>query len=631
MSHTNDLTNDILQFLKRHEMWYHIVERETSSGRHKEAVCNCPFCEDTELKFSINIKTGMWNCFHLNRCGRKGSFDKLALLLGDKKEYGKFSKQVIGVKNMSEYRKEPVNQKTIKELSEETYAFFESRCIPRDIVKKCGDAVQESVVGGKKYVCFVHKQDEDGRNSISYIQARSITNPKPGQHKKDIRSLTTNPMQTLWLKDIVDKNKKYLYITEGQLDALAMLTYGFENVVSIPQGVESTAWIEYDWDFVNSFKDVYLLFDNDPIGNAKAVEVGRRLATKVHIVKLPLKDMNDCLIYFKVKKDKDGKNIDQLSARSLKNLVHKSGLVPVKEITKPSDYREELFQFANNPNQIKGRSTGFKTVDRLINGLREGELTLFSGYAGSGKSTFLNQLVLNLISDQENPEKVCIASFELSPRGLLFWMSQQALQQSLSVNDSSESLKTKIDIAMKIIDENLYFIKQQDEIGIDHLLRLIELSYRRDQARFFIVDSLMCIENNEKDEHRGQTVIIRKLKTLAKKLDIHIILVAHPRKTDGFSILRMQDICGSSNITNLADNLLIMHKVSEEYRKYEMEKNANKEKKSLPTTKIPNASCFLYCDKFRFDGDMNYRAYFNYNKPTSSFFPCDIDGELLSA
>jgi len=623
---SSDLTTSIFDFLKRHKMWYRLVERSNANGYQKEAVCNCPFCEDTEEKFSINIQTGMWNCFHLNRCGRKGSFDTLALLLGDKKEYRKFSKQVLGVKNMKEYRKEPVNQKTQKSLSDDIYNFFEARCIPKEIVKQCNGAIQETEIHGKKYVCFVHILDEDGEKNISYIQARSIENPKPGQQKKDILSLTKNPMQTLWLKEKCDTSKKYLYITEGHFDTLAMLTYGFDNVVSIPQGVESTDWIEHDWDFVNSFKNVYLIFDNDPIGNAKAVEAGRRLATKVRIAKLPLKDMNDCLIYLKTKKDKDGKEISALSAKNLKNLIHKANPVPVKEITKPSDYRDELLKFVSNPNQIQGRTTGFRTVDRLINGLREGELTLFSGYAGSGKSTFLNQMVLNLISDTQNPEKVCIASFELSPKSLLFWMGQQTLRQSLSKKESEENLKTKIDLFMKVVDENLYFIKQQDEIGIDHLLRLIELSHRRDQVNFFIVDSLMCIENNEKDEHRGQTVIIRKLKTIAKKLDIHIILVAHPRKTDGFSVLRIQDICGSSNITNLADNLLIIHKITEEYRKYENENNAKREKIGLPTVKVSNASCFMYCDKFRFDGDMNYKAYFNYDKETTFFTPCDVDG-----
>ena len=51
--------------------------------RSGELVANCPFCSDTERKFSINAETGAWKCFHQNRCGRSGSFWTLQRELGD--------------------------------------------------------------------------------------------------------------------------------------------------------------------------------------------------------------------------------------------------------------------------------------------------------------------------------------------------------------------------------------------------------------------------------------------------------------------------------------------------------------------------------------------------------------------
>ena len=72
---------------------------------------------------------------------------------------------------------------------------------------------------------------------------------------------------------------------------------------------------------------------------------------------------------------------------------------------------------------------------------------------------------------------------------------------------------------------------------------------------------------------------------MAKRENIHVILVCHPRKEQSYHMLRMESISGSSDLVNLADNVVIVHRggtdlhrrmteffsqiIADEYQKYD--------------------------------------------------------------
>ncbi len=61
-----------------------------------------------------------------------------------------------------------------------------------------------------------------------------------------------------------------------------------------------------------------------------------------------------------------------------------------------------------------------------------------------------------------------------------------------------------------------------------------------------------------------QSQFVQELSELAKKLDIHIHFVCHPRKVTSF--LRKIDISGSADLTNIADNVFILHRVNNDFK-----------------------------------------------------------------
>ena len=72
------------------------------------------------------------------------------------------------------------------------------------------------------------------------------------------------------------------------------------------------------------------------------------------------------------------------------------------------------------------------------------------------------------------------------------------------------------------------------------------------------------ISSYDGDKYSQQTQFINDLKEFAKVKNIHIILVCHPRKESGF--LRKESISGTADLTNLCDNLFIIHRVGKDFQ-----------------------------------------------------------------
>ena len=99
----------------------------------------------------------------------------------------------------------------------------------------------------------------------------------------------------------------------------------------------------------------------------------------------------------------------------------------------------------------------------------------------------------------------------------------------------------------------------------------------------------MQIDTLSSDEYREQKDIMEKLRTFAVNRNVHIHLVAHPRKSDKSSLrLTIYDVLGSSNLVNKAYNVISIMRVdnmdnsSNEYEK--LQKDMLKEKYDITKT-----------------------------------------------
>lgn len=210
--------------------------------------------------------------------------------------------------------------------------------------------------------------------------------------------------------------------------------------------------------------------------------------------------------------------------------------------------------------------TGFKRLDSKIIGMYLGELSITTGRNAAGKSSWLNQVALNAIS---SGFKVGIWSGELDDKRLMPWISLAAAGPSNVIRDETKEnfyyVDSKTDQRIKrwlskklYIYNNKYFSKwEQIKYALDILVKK--------GVKLFILDNLMAMDISgfEGDSNEKQKQFLLGASAFCKQNDVHVIIVAHPRKEMTF--LRKESIAGSGDISNLVDNIFIVHRVNQDF------------------------------------------------------------------
>lgn len=216
--------------------------------------------------------------------------------------------------------------------------------------------------------------------------------------------------------------------------------------------------------------------------------------------------------------------------------------------------------------QLEGVKTGFIELDRSIVQLNMSEVTLLSGSNSSGKSSWLNTLILNIIQQKY---KVALWSGELRPDIQKTWLQMVAAgKDNMKPSGFSEGKYYVPTLIAEKIDQWLdgKFFLYNNEYGntweqIFHDMKELLSA----GVKVFVLDNLFSLNIDllDGDRNNKQKELILQIKEFAKKNMSHIILVAHPRKTMAF--LRKNDISGTSDLTNAVDNVFIIHRVNNDF------------------------------------------------------------------
>ena len=215
---------------------------------------------------------------------------------------------------------------------------------------------------------------------------------------------------------------------------------------------------------------------------------------------------------------------------------------------------------------LENVKTGFTELDHAIVGLNMSEVTLLSGSNSSGKSSWLNSLLLNIVQQGTN---VALWSGELRPDILKAWIQMVAA--------GKEHLRPSS------YGDGKYYVPQGVGEQIDHWLDGRFFLYNNEygtkwqqifhdmqellkaQVKVFVLDNLFSLDIDlfDGDRNNKQKELILQIKDFAKTNNVHIILVAHPRKS--LTFLRKNDISGTSDLTNAVDNVFIVHRVNNDF------------------------------------------------------------------
>lgn len=348
-------------------------------------------------------------------------------------------------------------------------------------------------------------------------------------------------------------------ITEGELDALAALQVGYPRTVSVPDGAppqqletESSQakeeaergrkyeYLEHAKSALRDAREIILATDGDEKGRFLSHDLSIRLGkARCKWVRYPkdCKDLNDTLLRY--------------GERGVHEVFRRAEWCKVDGIYRMSELP---------PYPVRRRfTTGMPWLDKHYR-IRMGDFAVVTGIPGDGKSTWVNDMLCRVAT--EHGWRVAIASFEQHPqsdhrRALRDWyLGMPAFDEEggRGLLVSQQELAE----ADAWIDQHFVFIVPSDDdlANLSWTLEKCAAAVIRHGVRVVLIDPWNELDHDRPGdmsltEYTGKA--IKEFKRLARSLDVHVIVVAHPTKVGGGERPGLYSISDSAHWANKPD------------------------------------------------------------------------------
>lgn len=533
-----------------------------TSKNSRELICQCFFCDKPD-KMYINSQSGMYHCFS---CDTKGNMISLKKHFGDLMEVREEKRRLILPSIVKEQDFNSFHESLISS-PDANYArmyLLEKRGITDETIKKYKLGFKKEIPIAKDlqqpkggWILFPYLYDK-GKN-CTYIKARNID--KGYQYKyKHFKKGNDFP---LYAPNGINIDEP-LIITSGELDCLSLIQLGFENVVSFSTGEKSLSPM-YLRQLADA-KDIIVLFDNDSAGEMgaeKAINALGGYRTKKATLPewfndINCKDINDYLVNGAKKQD-------------LELIINKAEYVLGSSVRHISYFTNNLVDRYKNKDKMLGESTGWKELDMLIKGLRKGELIVVTSESGSGKTTFVSNLALNLM---ERGKPVFFWSAEVKTENQIdIFVRQMGKNDPWELSDQELML-----IQEKLNSFQLFDFSGYDGFNLQMIENSLEYAIRTLGIEYVFVDHLhYIIDEGAKNEREQISSVMKLFEKLAIKHNVCFVVVAHPKSsntTNGENyIVQMGALKGTSSIKQLASVIISLYRPRKEDRSDILDEN----------------------------------------------------------
>lgn len=503
----------------------------------------CPYCLGGKNRdrdtFAINLRTGQFNCKR-DSCGAHGNMITLA------KDFD-FSLGTEADEYYNPHRKfRNIHRKERIVTKPAAVTYMESRGISQAVTEKYNITTQ------KEHDNILVFPFYDENNILQFVKYRKTDFDKSRDKNKEWCERDCKPI--LFGMNHCNFDNSTLVLTEGQIDSLSVTEAGIENAVSVPTGSKGFTWVPYCWDFLSRFTELVVFGDFEGQTITLLAEMEKRFHGAVKHVRE--NDYQGC---------KDANEILQkFGVEAVRKAVQNAEPVKHPKIIRMADVERV------NVSKMEKITTGITALDRVIGGLYFGQLILLTGERGQGKSTFASQIGTFAVK-QGYP--VFAYSGELKNDQFKAWMEYQ-MAGDREINKIVErngwinySIRQEVIPQMVQWYGDLVYMYDNTMVEDENedLLQVLETAIMQYGCRVLLIDNLMTAISDDisSDLYRQQTQFVRQLSIMAKRMDVIIILIAHPRKSIGFEF-NNDDVAGSSNITNLVDVVIRYAKPKED-------------------------------------------------------------------
>lgn len=426
-------------------------------------------------------------------------------------------------------------------LNSQVLNWLESRHLDVEIAVKLGIESCENQRGGENVIKFPFKINGEVVNN----KYRRL--PKNGfwQDKEAVKCF--------WNYDVITDpslESVPLVITEGEIDAITAIQCGFIRTVSVPDGApnkemgrdtrtDKYAFLDHARAALKDIKEIIIAVDSDQAGKALANDLAIRLGkARCKWVKYPrgCKDLNETL-------EKYGpRGVTEVFNRAEDFKIE--GLYCMKDLPPYADK--------------KVYTTGKEWLDPHYK-IRMGDFCVITGIPGHGKSTLVNDIYCESI--KKHGWRVAIASFEQHPQA----DHQRALREWYCQKPVYLTPKEELEEADEWINEHFVFIVPDDEdlANLSWCLDKCAAAVVRYNCKIIVIDPWNeldhdCPPDMSLTEYTGTA--IKQFKRMAKSMDCHMVVVAHPTKLMPNQEPTLYSISDSAHWANKADVGLVVYK-----------------------------------------------------------------------
>lgn len=489
----------------------------------------CPQCSQDRKKksdpcLSVNVDEGVWNCWH---CGWKGTL-----------------REVVAEKHYTLPKRAPVS-----DLPEKVRQFFAGRGISEQTL------VRNRIGYGREWMPQFGKEVDTIQ--FPFYRGEELVNVKFRGPDKSFKLVKDAAPVLFGLNDMAETT----VIVEGEMDKLAMSEAGIQNCVSVPNGAPAPGskslearfeFLRLDAEKIKSVREWVIAVDNDAAGFVLEQELARRIGMgKCRRVTWPAgcKDANDVLL--------------QYGAKELRQCIADAEPFPIQGEARVSSLATDVRRFYEN-GQERGKSTGWKALDEFYT-VRPGELTVVTGIPGSGKSNWLDALMVNLAKLHGwqfalfSPENQPLADH--TARIIEKWA-----EVPFSPGPSPRMDRSTVELGIEWVGNHFTWILPDEDWSIDKILEVAEGVVLRDGIKGLVIDPWNELESL-RPTHMSETEYIsnslRVIRQFGRRHGVHVWVVVHPAKLyrdkDGnYPVPTLYDCSGSSHWRNKADNGIVV-------------------------------------------------------------------------
>tara|TARA_E500000331_G_scaffold26525_1_gene22654 strand:+ start:24878 stop:26485 length:1608 start_codon:yes stop_codon:yes gene_type:complete len=347
---------------------------------------------------------------------------------------------------------------------------------------------------------------------------------------------------------------KMLVITEGELDALSVAQASMDTnnriwpVVSIPSANQLQVVLE-NRNWIRQFEKVVIWMDADEAGQKAITEISKIIGfDKVRIVNLNGKEKDASDVYMTSGAAQVSSVIWNASSYS------PAGIVVGEKIWERFQERQKV-QSIPYPKCLDG-------LNEKLKGLRFGEISLFTSGTGSGKSTVLKEIILNILNTTDS--KVGLISLEESVGDTAEKFIGMQINKRIGDDDvpiSQDLLRSGFESIFS--DERLILLDHQGSVGDNSLIDKMEYMALMG-CKYLVLDHITIAVSEGSEGLSGNEAIDKVMSDLlkvVKKHDVWLGLVSHLRKSgskafEEGNMASIDDVKGSGSIKQISFDII---------------------------------------------------------------------------